>query len=47
MEEKLNIIARTGRQNMEELFRQLCSHTPDESNIQFSEVDITDWPTTR
>ena len=43
MEEKLNIIARTSRQNMEQLFRQLCSPRPDENNTQFSEVDITDW----
>ena len=46
MEEKLNIIARTSRQNMEQLFRQLCSHPPDQTNIQFSEVDITDWSST-
>ena len=32
---------------MEELYRQLSSHTADHNNTQFSEVDITDWSITR
>ena len=31
---------------MEELYRELSSHTTQD-NIQFSEVDITDWSTNR
>ena len=46
LEEQLNILSRTGRQNLEQLYKTLTSNSSQGAE-PFLEVDITDWTVTR